>query len=202
MQTEIEAKFLHIDHEAMREKLRAIGAECVVPKRTMYRKHYDLLNAAELGTATNQRRWVRIRDEGDKVTMSYKQMDDRSLHGTKEVCLTIDSFEQAEQFLAAIGMLPKGSRETKRESWRLGDTEIDLDDWPWIDPYLEIEGPSEAAVRDVANQLGLNWDAAKHGNVVIAYMDEYDVTDKDIEDIPDINFSLPVPGFLEAKRKK
>jgi hypothetical protein len=33
-------------------------------------------------------------------------------------------------------------------------------------------------------------------------MDEYDVTDKEIEDIPDINFSLPVPEFLKAKRKK
>ncbi len=193
MHTEIEAKFLDIDHDAMRSKLKEIGAELVAPIRQMHRVNYDV--------PTRKRAWVRVRDEDDKVTLTYKQLDDRSLHGTKEVDLTVDSFEQAEAFLQAIGLPPKTDQQTTRESWKLGDVEIELDEWPWIRPFLEIEGPDEQSVRNVAGQLGLDWAKAVHGSVEIAYQAEYDVTDEDINTIPVIHFG-PVPEWLAKRRKE
>ena len=193
MHTEIEAKFLGIDHDAMRTKLEALGATLVAPARQMHRVNYDVLD--------NRRAWVRVRDENNKVTLTYKQLDDRSLHGTKEVNLTVDSFEQAEAFLQAIGLKPKTDQQTKRESWKLGDVEIELDEWPWIRPFLEIEGPDESSVKEAAAKLGLDWKDALHGSVEIAYRAEYDVTDEEINQIPVINFG-PAPGWLLERRRK
>jgi len=43
--TEIEAKFLDIDHEAMRAKLDALGAKLIEPVRQMHRVNYDVLGS-------------------------------------------------------------------------------------------------------------------------------------------------------------
>jgi adenylate cyclase class 2 len=187
MQTEIEAKFLDVDHDVLRAKLRELGATCAVPERLMRRQNYDL-------PQRNPSIWVRVRDEGSKITMSYKQMDSRSLHGTKEICLTIDSYEQGDALARAVGLIPTAYQETKRESWHLGQIEIDLDTWPWVRPYCEIEGPDEASVRDVVKQLGLSMDDATHGGVDIVYTTEYDISDDDINNTSKVTFEMPVPA--------
>lgn len=198
MQTEIEAKFLHVDHDSLRKKLKAIGADCVQPMRLMRRKNYDYPDG-HLGSRYNG--WVRVRDEGDKITLSYKQLNDRSLLGTKEVQVTVDSFEAADTFLQSIGLEQNSYQETRRESWRLGEVEIELDEWPWIDTYLEIEGPSEHAVRETAEKLGLDWREVTHGSVEVAYQAEYDVTEAEIDGWPEITF-IETPEHIASKRRK
>jgi adenylate cyclase class 2 len=197
MQTEIEAKFLDVDHDVLRAKLREIGAVCEQPMREMSRKGFDFPDGR---LRKDQNGWVRVRDEGNKITMSYKQLNDRTLVGTKEVCLTIDSFEQAEAFLKALGMVQGTYQVTKRESWRLGHIEIELDEWPWAKPYVEMEARDEAELRDIATKLDLDWGQVKHGSVEVVYTAEYDVTDADVNSWPEITFT-PVPEWLEAKRK-
>jgi adenylate cyclase class 2 len=198
MQTEIEAKFLDVDHDVLRARLQEIGAVCEQPMRTMHRKGFDFPDGRLRRDANG---WVRIRDEGDKITMSYKQLNNRSLTGTKEVCLTIDNFEQAELFLRALGMEQGTYQVTKRESWKLGHIEIELDQWPWTKPYMEMEGTSEAELQAVAEQLGLDWSRAVHGSVEIVYTTEYDVTDADVNGWSEITFT-DTPAWLEATRKQ
>lgn len=196
MQTEIEAKFLHISIPKVRQQLIAIGAVLQQPERLMRRYVYDFPDRRlhQIGG------WVRVRDEGDKVTMSYKQLNDRTIQGTKEVNLTVDSFENASTFLKALGLASKSYQETKRESWKLGEVELELDTWPWIDPFIELEGPSEAALRQTAELLELPWDQALHGSVETAYMDEYDVTEAEIDTWDHVIFE-PVPDWLTHKRR-
>ncbi|MGF7229465.1 MAG: class IV adenylate cyclase [Candidatus Saccharibacteria bacterium] len=197
MQTEIEAKFLNIDHDAMRAKLTSLGAYLERSDRLMRRQNYDFpdkrLNALHA--------WARLRDEGDKITLTYKQLQDRGLHGTKEVNIIVDSFEQADKLLQALGLSVHTYQETRRESWTLNGVQIELDQWPWIKPFLEIEGPTENSVRLTAKLLGLDWDVAVHGSVEIAYQAEYDVTEAEIDAWPEILFT-PVPDDLEKKRRK
>lgn len=198
MQTEIEAKFLHVDHDQIRAKLQELGATCEQPMRLMRRKNYDYPDQA---LSKRYNGWVRVRDEGDKITLSYKQLNDRTLLGTKEVSVMVDSFEAADQFLVAIGLEANSYQETKRESWLLGDVQIELDEWPWIDPFIEIEGQHEAAVRDASEKLGFDFAHAVHGSVEVAYQDEYDVTEDEIDDWPEILF-IAVPEDIAAKRRK
>jgi adenylate cyclase, class 2 len=198
MQTEIEAKFLHVDQDALRAKLQQLGATCVTPMRLMKRKSYDYPDR-RLEKAQNG--WVRVRDEGGKVTLSYKQTDAYTLHGTKEVSLTIDNFEAADTFLRAIGLEVRSYQETRRESWHLDNFEIELDEWPWVDPYVEVEGPDEKSLRALAVQLGLDWGKVRHGGVWSVYREKYDVPDVALNEISVITFGEPVPGWLEKKRQ-
>ena len=198
MKAEIEAKFLDIDHDKMRTRLKELGAICEYPNRLMRRKVYDF---PDRRLRKDHNGWARVRDEGGKITMSYKQLDDRSFQGTKEVNLTVNDYDEANLFMEALGLVPYGYQETKRESWTLNGTEIELDEWPWAKPYLEIEGPSEDAVRTLAEQLGLDWSKVLHGSVEVVYTAEYDVTEDEVNSWPEIMFT-PVPESLNAKRKK
>lgn len=198
MKPEIEAKFLDADHDALRAKLKEIGAECVQPMRLMKRKNYDF----EDGRLNKINGWVRLRDEGGKITFAYKQLNDRTLHGTHEVSVSVDDFETGDAFLRSIGLKMMSYQETKRESWHLEGFEIELDEWPWAKPYIEIEGPDESSLKDLAAQLGLDWEKVCHGSVEVVFQGEYDVTDQEFDDIPVITFEEPVPDWLSQRRIK
>lgn len=197
MKPEIEAKFLDVGHNELRVKLKELGAECVQPMRLMKRKNYDFSD----GRLRKVGGWVRLRDEGGKVTLSYKQLKDRTLLGTQEVSVAVNDFESADALLQAIGLKVKTYQETRRESWRLDEFEIELDEWPWVKPFVEIEGPDEAGLKDLAVKLGLGWDKVCHGSVEIVYRAEYDVTDDDINTIPVATFEAPVPEILASRRR-
>lgn len=196
MQTEIEAKWLNVVKDDLRARLRACGAQLRTTERLMVRHVYDHpdMRLEKIGG------WVRVRDEGDKITMGYKQLQDRSLHGTKEVSVTIDNYAAGCDFLEAIGLKATSYQETKRESWTLDDAEIEIDTWPWIPSFVEIEASDESKLQTVASKLGLNMAEALHGSVEIAYQAVYDVTDAEIDNCPEIRF-VAVPEWLEAKRR-
>jgi adenylate cyclase class 2 len=198
MKPEIEAKFLNTNHDELRIKLKGLGAVCKTPERLMKRKNYDFPD----GRLSNEKNgWVRVRDEGGKITMSYKQLNSRELDGTHEVNLIIDSFDAADSFLQQIGLVANTYQETKRESWRLEDFEIELDEWPWVRPYIEIEGPNEQSLRDFAGKLDLDWSQVCHGSVEIVYQAEYDVTDEEVDALKVITFEEPVPALFLERRK-
>lgn len=195
MQAEIEAKWLDVDLEKIRQKLADIGAVCVNPERLILRRVYDYPD----NRLEESNGWVRVRNEGDKITLSYKQLDDRTLYGTKEVSVLVDDFDKTCNFLEAIGLQSKAFQETKRESWKLGDVEIELDTWPWIPSFIEIEADNEAKLKEVAESLGLDYKNALHGSVELAYQAVYDVTESEIDNWEEILF-IDTPDWL-LKRK-
>ena len=181
----------------MRETLKNVGAELVQPERLMRRKTYDYadLRLNEVGA------WVRIRDEGDKVTMSFKQLEERTLTGTKESSIVIDSYAEADISLKNLGLIPKSSQDTNRESWILNGCEVELDTWPWIPSFLEIEGPDKETVESTALTIGLNMNDALYGGVEPAYQDVFDITDDEIDSLKSITFDESVPDWIEKKRR-
>jgi adenylate cyclase, class 2 len=196
MKTEIEAKWLDINTAKFREILKEAGAQLVSPERLMVRRVFDYPDKRleKIGG------WVRVRDEGDKVTLSYKQLNDRTLHGTKEVTVTVDGFENTCKLLEAIGLKSYSIQETKRESWKLGEAEVEIDTWPWIPSFVEIEAESEQQLKETAQKLELDWKNALHGSVETAYQAVYDVTEEEIDNWKEIRFT-EVPDWLAAKAK-
>ncbi|OHA55605.1 MAG: hypothetical protein A2388_02095 [Candidatus Veblenbacteria bacterium RIFOXYB1_FULL_43_13] len=144
--------------------------------------------------------WVRVRDEGDKITLAYKQLNDRSLHGTKEVSVEVSDFNNTCQILEAVGLEAKSYQETKRETWHYKNCEITLDTWPWIPSVVEIEAESEEAVQLVASALGFTWAEALHGSIENVYQKYYKVTESEVGHWKEITF-IPVPFWLEPKRR-
>jgi adenylate cyclase class 2 len=98
-------------------------------------------------------------------------------------------------------MKQKAYQVTKRESWLLDDVEVEIDTWPWIPQYVELEGKSEESIKDVVSKLGLEWKNALHGSVEIAYQAYFDVTEDEVDAWKEITF-IPTPTWLEAKRIK
>jgi adenylate cyclase class 2 len=197
MQTEIEAKFLDINPNDLRQRLQKVGAVLVTKELLMRRRIYDYPDNRlyKIGV------WIRVRDEGDKVTMSCKQTIDRTLHGTKELNIVVDDFDKACDLMQSIGLVSRAYQETKREKWLLDNCEITIDTWPWIPTFTEVEGESESQLRLVADKLGLNWSEAMYGSVEPVYQKYFDVTIDEFNSWKQITFES-VPEWLEIKRKK
>ena len=163
MPVELEAKFLEIDRDEMRQKLQAAGYHCSQPNYLMRRVVFDLP-----GDVSNA--WARVRDEAGLTTISYKRTHSADrVDGTEEIQITADSFENAAALLAALGLIRKSYQETWREVWVKDRIELTLDEWPAVPPFCEIEAPDTPTLQAAAAELGLVWESALFGPVSIAY---------------------------------
>lgn len=192
MQTEYEVKFINLDHDEIRLKLKDIGAELEKPMRLMKRV------VIETPEMRKKNAFIRVRDEGDKVTLTYKQFDALSVDGAKEYEVTVSDFQATVDLLLAAGFPNQSYQESKRETWILDSVEIVLDEWPWLEPYIEIEGGSESHVREVAAKLGLDWSEAVFGDVMAVYRRQYPHLGarSAISDVAQVRFGDPIPGLL------
>jgi adenylate cyclase class 2 len=198
MPTEIEAKFLKVDIEEVRARLKAAGAKLEHPMRLMRRDQFDHLDQRYHKSNFSER--LRIRDEEDKLTMTYK----KSVPGSNypiEIETTVGSYEATKQLLTAIGLHGFSYQESKRETWQLDDVEVVIDVWPWLDPYIEIEGPSEESIKAAAARLEFNWDDAEYGSVDTAYRAQYPKMTKhdSIALVPEVRFDMPLPDYLKER---
>ncbi|MFH1430745.1 MAG: CYTH domain-containing protein [Candidatus Uhrbacteria bacterium] len=168
MDIEYEATFTKIDRDNVRERLRAAGAQCTRPEFLQRRYVFQLPEGHEISGG-----WLRVRDEGNRVTMSVKVVDGDHIEDQKEICVGVDHMEHAVELLEAIGCVRKAYQETRREQWILDGVEIDIDEWPWLEPFVEVEGASEEAVRVVSERIGFDWTAAKFCQVATLYAEKY-----------------------------
>ena len=144
-------------------------------------------------------RFVRVRDESDKITLTFKivPVGGAAIDEQKEICLKVDDFDKAVEFVGAIGCQEKAYQETKRELWRIGDTEITIDEWPFLEPLVEVEGQSEQIVKEVSAKLGFDYSKALFCAVGAIYAQKYGVDENFINNhIPKINFEMENP-FLK-----
>ena len=155
---EIEVKYTHVNVEDLKTKLEKLGA-VFVGRFEYKRKSYDYTDKR----LADIHAWVRLRDEGNKIVLTYKQRfghegDTLREGGMKEVEVEVSDFAKADELLKSIGLVEKFYEENIRERYTLGHVEIDIDSWPLIPPYVEIEGASWDEVRNVSDSLGFDWD--------------------------------------------
>ena len=74
--------------------------------------------------------------------------------GTKEIEVFVDSYEKTYEFLNAIGLIVKVEEKNRRIRYQKFDVMFDIDFWPFIPPYLEVESSSYKKVKDAARELG------------------------------------------------
>ena len=159
---EIEIKFLNIDPEELVKKLLALGAKKVGDF------HYRRVVFDTVDFSLDKHgAWLRLRDEGDKITFTFKQRlakDITSLQGDdgmyeKEV--VVSDFDATREIILKTGMIEKMYQENKRTRYLLDGVECDIDSWPLLAPYLEIEADSWDKVYSVAEKLGFAREDAK-----------------------------------------
>ena len=197
MKAEIEVKFLDVSHDEMRDKLKSLGAVCEQAMRVMRRVAIE-----NEFMRTGKDSFLRVRDEGHRVTMTYKQFDSLSVDGAKEIEVEVSDYDATVALLEQTGLRSRTVQETRRENWRLGDVEFMLDEWPWLKPYIEIEAESEDALKHAAEKLGFDWSDAVFGDVMAAYRAEYPHLGlKDtVANVPVVRFGDPLPDILKSQK--
>jgi adenylate cyclase, class 2 len=157
MAIEYEATYLNINKDEYRIKLKNLGAELIRVEYKQKRYNFDLQSLGR-----NFWEWARVRDDGDKITMAYKCIPtDSSIEEQKEVEFDISDMDLGVEFLESLGARMTNYSETLRERWVLGWVEIDIDTWPYLEPYIEIEGENKEEVKKVSELLGFDFKDAK-----------------------------------------
>jgi adenylate cyclase class 2 len=195
MKAEVEAKFLNVDIGDIRQKLTNCGGQLAKPMRLMRRAIFDY---PDRRMQTENNGWIRVRDEGDKVTLTYKESTEGSFGGAKEHEVTVDSFETTCELFKSIGLKMHSFQESNRETWNLDAGEVVIDEWPWLNPYIEIEAKTKKEVMEIAERLGLEWSRAVFGSVTSAYRHQYPAIhdDEHISTLQFIRFSDDRPDFF------
>ncbi len=189
MYTEFEATFANVSQAEARKRLVKAGAKLVKPEFLMKRITFNLPVGNELSGG-----WLRVRDEGDQITMSLKIIDGKNITDQREICLKVDDFNQAVELLEFMGARRKAYQESRREIWHLNNVEICLDEWPYLEPFVEVEGQGEAEVKDVSQKLGFDYNQAQFGAVSLLYNKKYSLSEDEINNnIARITFDEPNP---------
>ena len=181
---EFEAKFLDIEKEKMRALLAQKGAILIRQEYNQKRFNFHLPKDKRSNDS-----WLRVRDEGDKITLALKMITGSTIEDQKEISLVVDNFDNAITLLELIGCEKKAYQESKRELWKMDQVEITIDEWPGLEPFVEIEGQSENDVKRCAGVLGFNYETALFSSVGRVYEIKYGISLDEIEEkVGDITF--------------
>lgn len=186
METEFEAKFYPVNKDEYRKKLKSIGAKLLIPERKM-RRHIADFRANPQIKSTN----IRLRDEGDMVRLSAKI--DSTMTGKltdqKEADVEVKDYDKTKEILEYAGLKFNRYQETLREEWEYKGAQITIDTWPGLLPYSEIETDSEEKVKEIADDLGFDWDKKMTFSAADVFVKVYGITEEEmLEKISNLTF--------------
>lgn len=167
MKTEFEVRFLEINAEEIEKKLVELGGK-EVGNWQQKRNTYDLIPKKENS-------WLRLRTNGEKTTLTVKEILTDKIDGTKELEIEVDDFDETARILQKIGLKERNYQENRRHQFILNGVEIDIDSWPRIPTYLEIEGDSEEEIKKTCQLLGLDYSKGTTMDVTDIYNKVYNI---------------------------
>ena len=152
----------------------------------MRRKTFDF---SEIAPGLNK--WGRVRQESDKVTMTIKEVRGGGINDTYECELIVDDFDTASDFFEACNIHEKSFQENLREVWERSGAQVTIDTWPGLNPFVEVEGPTEELVRAISEELGFDFTKAVFGSIDKIYEKEAGIPAERLIKLPRITFEHP-----------
>lgn len=147
MNIEYELRVLEIDIDNVIKSLEKIGAERIGAFEQK-RYVYDFKPAVK-------GKWIRLRSNGIENTLTIKEIINNKIDGTKELEIEVSSFEETNKILNKLGYKHRSFQENNRIEYKLNNVKFDIDTWPMIPTYLEIEGKDELEIKKALNLLNL-----------------------------------------------
>jgi adenylate cyclase class 2 len=167
---EIEVKILEIDVEEIDKKLKKIGAEKVFEGEivSIYFDFSDRL--LEKGGKI-----LRLRQKGAESILTYKELiskDEAKIMDEYE--LTIDDFELIKRIFEGIGLSPLYEFNKHRTTYKLNQTHFEIDKYPDIPAFLEIETPDLNTINEMVSKLGFSREEVNSYSIkdVLKYYDK------------------------------
>jgi adenylate cyclase class 2 len=153
MSHEIETKVLDIHAEKIKSLLLSLGAVQTQDGRLAvdwFRK---------TGVKEGQDEWfLRIRSNsrgGHEVTWKAKSTIQGTTRKHKEINFPISKPEELADLFQEIGLEKYAHQEKDRTSFSYKDWMFDIDQYPGMPAFLEIEGESEEHVKEAMGLLGI-----------------------------------------------
>ena len=178
MNIEYECRLLEIDKGNFEKLLLENGA---VKKGDYFQKRYTYdFNPKK------ENKWIRLRTNGKVNTLTIKEItNNKAIDGTNELEIEVSNFEKTNEVLKELGYVYRNYQENKRTIYTLEGVEIDIDSWPMIPTYVEIEGKSTEDVYKIINKLNLPKDKITSLDVTGIYNDIYNI---DVNNIKELRF--------------
>ena len=150
---EIETKVLEIDVNDIQRKLESIGAE----------KISDTILTVDwlrpLGVKNGKDEWyLRVRSYNkEKVEVTWKAKSEHIgvARKHKEINFIIQDHDKMVNLFCEIGLEKYAHQEKKRISWKFKNTQFDIDIYPKMSPFLEIESDTVESINTFIERLNL-----------------------------------------------
>ncbi len=176
MDSEFEVRKLNIDKVKFISQIESLGATFVndyFQKRYIYDFNPKIDN-----------KWIRLRTDGFKTTLTIKEYQSAEVGGTKELEIEVSDLEKTNEILNQLGYFKRSVQENKRTRYMLNDVEIDIDTWPHLNTYVEFEGKSKEAVFALLKLLDISEDEV----TTMDAQDIYLTNGYTLEDMNDLRF--------------
>lgn len=153
MAQEVETKVLEVDVEDIHARLEKLGAVKVFDDRL----RVDWYRIQGVGEDDNP--WyLRVRAYSDgqgEITWKGKSKQDTTVRSVEEIHIDDVDPEKAKSLFSAIELERYAFQEKDRMSWTFKNWRFDLDHYPGMPAFLEIEGSSQDHVREAMELLGI-----------------------------------------------
>ena len=163
---EIETKVLEIDKEKIKQILKSLGAKEIQNTRLIVDWY------CPKGANTSGHPWyLRIRTTSDRRNeVSWKSLPKitGNTRHSDEININVSDSLLAKKLFENIGLENYAHQEKDRISFTLKDWNFDLDQYPGMPAYLEIEGRSHEHVQEAIKLLNLeNYKSIGEGERVL-----------------------------------
>lgn len=165
MPKEYEYRFNSYDKKEIISKLKNLNAEYYGTFKFRVMVFIDSINSEK---------YIRVRDEGHRITMTIKNNLTDKFPIENEVI--INDFEEGINILLALGCKKKYYYEKYREIWNLKNSEIIFDMNPGIPELMEVESLQKKELDILCKKLGLNIKNYQGFSNNIIYMDLFGIT--------------------------
>jgi adenylate cyclase, class 2 len=142
MKIEKEYKYLNIEKSILLTKIEKLES---------YRKIFFKRAVFDVPGRSG---WMRLRSENAETKLAIKEK--RSDGFTFETEISVGSFEETITILNYLGYKPRAIQENIRHEAFIEGCQVCLDEWPLIQPYVEIEFEDIDKLGLVENRLGLS----------------------------------------------
>lgn len=176
MKPEYEVRISGIDIIEIKDRLEKLGATKIGDKN--YKRYIYEHNPKQ------EHSWIRLRTDGNKTTLTIKDVQNKKIGGTKETEIIVNCIKETNILLNQLGLFHRSYQENLRTSYILNEVNIEIDSWPMIPPHVEIEGKSVEEVERMIETLGFQKSDATTETV----SDIYTVHGIDLESIKELKF--------------
>jgi len=167
---EIEVKILEIDEDEIRKKSDSfadkINDNVLLTTITFSNPYNDVL--------------VRLRKINDEIIFTTKiRIPDKKFKIRKEYETKINDLKIFKKQLEILGFKQVMLQEKKRTTYKYKNSEVVIDIYPKMPPYIEIEGPKEE-IKEIVDKLGYSMENTTQINVY-GLFEKYKIDAKELK---------------------